>query len=98
MSQMRAAGPAANLYAVHPVARVRLQFDGIAVDRLVEAGPPASRLELCIGAEERGATRAAAIGAVIVTVDVPAREGSLCRRLPQDGVPVRGKLLTPFLF
>ena len=68
-----------------------------ATRRLVEARPPGARIELRVGAEQLGAAAGAAIGAVVLDVDVLAGERALGPVLAQDLVLLGRQALAPLL-
>src|SRR6185437_7014569 len=97
MAQMAATAPAPDLGADHPVAAVLEQLDVLGHRRLIEARPPRSRLELGVRAKQLRAAAGAAVGAVVLEVDVLPGEGALGGGVAQDLELIGAQSFAPLL-
>src|SRR5207237_1624315 len=70
VAQVAATAPAGHLGAHHPVTGVAVELHVGRHRRLGEAGPARARFELARGVEEHGPAPGAAIGAVLLGVEV----------------------------
>ena len=93
MAKMTAAVAALDLYTL--AIRVRQPGDR-AGDLIVERRPPASRVELVLGAIEFGFATATCIGAFLEEVIVRACERRLCAFELDDGSLLRGEWIERF--
>src|SRR6478672_7198753 len=95
--EMSTAGRAADRCPRHAVAGVHVEVHVGAVGRLAEAGPARSRIELGIRVEQLRAAPRASVHAVLLGIDVGARERPLRPLLSHHVVLVGRELLTPLL-
>src|SRR6202163_5934 len=97
VTEVSAALRAANLGAGDEHAPVAMLLDGSLVHGREEARPARAGVELCVGAEELGATPGAVVNAGIVHVDVLAGEGSLGARLAEHRKLLGRQALPPLV-
>src|ERR1700691_3050273 len=97
VAQVRVARGARDLGADVAERAVLEHHDRVVFGWLVEAGPPAVRIELGVRAEQLGTARAAPVDALGLGVGVLALERRLRARLPQHAVLLGRELLAPFL-
>src|SRR5688572_19917897 len=94
---MRVAPRALDLDAAHPMRCVHLELDRVLGNRLEEARPAGTRLELRVRPEQLGTARAAAEQAVCVDVQELTGEGTLRRGAAQDRVALGIELSPPLV-
>src|SRR5665213_2520025 len=95
VTQVGAAILAPRLGPDHAVGVVNVLFDGVTLDRLEEARPSGSGLELRLRREQRRVATNAYVGAVVVAVPILAREGPLGAGLAGHLELGLGQVLTP---
>src|SRR5258706_14123132 len=95
MTQMTAAAAANHLGAAQEPALVRPQLDSCCDGWLGEARPPRAGVELGVRAEQLIPAAGAAVGAVVLGVDVFAGEGGLSVASAQHVILLAGQVLPP---
>src|ERR1700744_1392493 len=98
VAQVTPAAPALDLGADHAVAAVLHQFDVFGHRGLIEAGPPGPGFELGARGKQLRAAAGAAIGPVVLEVDVLAGEGAFGGGVAQDLELIWAQALAPLLF
>src|SRR5439155_7499426 len=97
VTEMATAGAARHLSADHAVTAILLRFNRVGHRWLGEARPSTAGVELRIGVEQHRAASGAAVGAVVLRVDVLPTERPLRRGVAQHLVRIRRELLPPLL-
>src|SRR5438128_11321013 len=85
VAQVRAAAATGHFNAHHPVARVGVELDVLAVGGLGEARPAGSRVELGIRAKQLVPTRRAHVHAAVLRVHIPTGERTFGALLAEHG-------------
>ena len=80
------------------MAAVYLDFDGVAVHRVIKARPTATALEFRIGRKQVGLARRAPVHTVIMTIDVLAGPGTLGAGLAQHVILLWRQNVSPLFF
>src|SRR5207237_607022 len=94
-TKMRPALLAHDFSPTHAVRPIVFRFDGIGRERLEEAWPARSGLELGVGIEQRLAASGALVHPLVVIVDIGAGERALSALLAHHLVLLRRQLLPP---
>lgn len=95
MAKMGAALAASHFGAHHAPAYILVLGDIFRHCRLVETGPAAARIKLCLRAEKFGFAANATISARIMTIPVNAGKGPLGAFFSGDMILLSGELLAP---